>query len=107
MDDGLAAEDDVRGADDLGAAGDFVAGVLERWAGEYVCMDLGLGRMGEGGDVGDVRFRCTRLSRVFGTWWLLHGRFGGGVRLELRELGDVRARQKCGHVEGTPPFFVL
>jgi len=67
LDDGLAAEDDVLRADDLGAARDFVAGVLRcaivrrGVGGAWEAKGGHDGNGWEGGNRGDLRSRCTPL----------------------------------------------
>jgi hypothetical protein len=63
LDDGLAGENDVRGAMEEGAAGDFVAGVLQR-GGVTVRMVIGKG-MVESHGWENVQSRCIRRERRF------------------------------------------
>jgi hypothetical protein len=63
LDDGLAGENDVRGAMEEGAAGDFVAGVLQR-GGVTVRMVIGKG-MVESHGWESVQSRCIRRERRF------------------------------------------
>jgi hypothetical protein len=107
LDHGLAAEDDVRGPDDLGAARDLVSCVLLRGVQMSSCVlrfeggdgSVWIGKFGGVGTMArelSLLFQCIRPSLVFSTSWL-HGKVVSSA-LTLKLAIIISVRQKYGHV---------